>query len=501
MEILIRSGAIQEDPADAIIITVFENSRLLGGAQAVDAALDGALSELVEDGDFSGKEGQVAVLYPRGAIPARRVLATGLGKAEDLAIDAIRRAVGAAAARARDLGARQVTVEVLDARSKEIGLSMVGQAMVEGCSLALYEYPAERKEVKDEREIESLTLIPPDDTADSLAAVESGARAGERIAAGVDLARTLVNHPSNIGTPTLLGETAQAIARDFGLNCQVHDREWAEEQGMGSFLAVAQGAGQPPKFIVLEYCPPVMEGADTLVLVGKAITFDSGGISLKPSENMHLMKGDMGGGGAVLGAMKAIGAIKPPVRVIGLVPATDNMPDANAYKPGDVVRAMNGKTIEIRSTDAEGRMILADALCYAAQFDPAAVVDVATLTGACVVALGKGVAAGCFSTDDALRDRLMAASQATTEQLWPMPLFKEYREALKSDVADIVHTGGRYGGVGTSAAFLKEFVDYPWAHLDVAGMALDPLKARNSYTPKGATGYGVRLLVEFVLSW
>ncbi len=508
MDIFVRSGAIQEDPADAIIISVFENSRPLGGAQAVDAALDGALSELIEGGDFSGKEGQVAILYPRGAIPARRVLVTGLGKTEELAIDTIRRAVGAAATRARDLGARQVTAEVLDVRSREIGLSRVGQAMVEGSSLALYEYPAERQEAQGDKEVESLTLIPPDDAAEALAAVESGARTGERIAAGVDLARTLVNHPSNIATPTLLGETAQAIAKDLGLNCQVHDREWAEEQGMGAFLAVAQGAGQPPRFIVLEYCPPAMQDVgngddvvDALVLVGKAITFDSGGISLKPGENMYLMKGDMGGGGAVLGAMKAIGAIKPPVRVIGLVPATDNMPDGNAYKPGDVVRAMNGKTIEIRSTDAEGRMILADALCYAAQFDPAAVVDVATLTGACVVALGKGVAAGCFSTDDALRDRLMAACKPTAERLWPMPLFEEYREALKSDVADMVHSAGRHGGVGTSAVFLKEFTDYPWGHLDIAGMAFNPLKASNSYTPKGATGYGVRLLVEFVLSW
>ena len=266
---------------------------------------------------------------------------------------------------------------------------------------------------------------------------------------------------------------------------------------MGSFLAVAQGAGQPPRFIVLEYDPGTEE-ADTLVLVGKGITFDSGGISIKAAERMWLMKGDMGGGGAVLGAMKAIGAIRPPVRVVGLVPATDNMPDANAYKPGDVVRAMNGKTIEVHSTDAEGRMILADALCYAARYEPAAVVDLATLTGACVVALGRGMAAGCFSNRDALRDRLMAASGATAERLWPMPLFEEYREILESEVADVLHSGGRYGGVGASATFLQEFTNYPWAHLDFAGMSFNDVKATNAYTPKGATGFGVRLLVEFV---
>ncbi len=320
------------------------------------------------------------------------------------------------------------------------------------------------------------------------------------IAAGVELTRTLVNHPSNIATPTYLGEAAQTIAAEHGLICHVHDRDWAQDQKMGSFLAVAQGAGQPPRFIVLEYNPGE-EDVETLVLVGKAITFDSGGISIKPGENMWLMKGDMGGGGAVLGAMKAIGALKPRLRVIGLVPATDNMPDANAYKPGDVVRAMNGKTIEIRSTDAEGRMILADALCYAARYEPAAVIDLATLTGACVVALGEGVAAGCFANDDGLCEKLMAASAATSEKLWPMPLYDEYTKALKSDYADLVHTAGRFGGVGVSAAFLKEFTDYTWAHLDVAGMAFSPNKASNAYSPKGATGYGVRLLVELIRSW
>jgi leucyl aminopeptidase len=269
---------------------------------------------------------------------------------------------------------------------------------------------------------------------------------------------------------------------------------------MGSFLSVAQGAGQPPKFIMLDYDPGI-EGAPTLVLVGKAVTFDSGGISLKPGQNMWEMKGDMAGGGAVLGAMKAIGAVKPPLRVVGLVPATDNMPDADAYKPGDVVRAMNGKTIEIRSTDAEGRMLLADALCYATAYEPDAVVDLATLTGACVVALGRGIAAGLFSNDDALRERLLAASDATAERLWPMPLFKEYTKALKSDYGDLVHTGTRMGGVGTSAAFLQEFTDYNWAHLDIAPMNFEPTKKSNAYTPKGATGYGVRLLLDLILNW
>jgi leucyl aminopeptidase len=499
MEIAVRHGDIQDEPADAIVVGVYEGSELGGAAKLVDATLNGAIAQLLQGGDLNGKEGEIAVLYPMGALPAKRVLIVGMGKPEKLDLDGIRKAAGTAAAKARDLGAKRVATAVLGEGAEGVQLAGRAQAVVEGATLALYRYPAERQEPpKDEKEIESFALLV--EQPELQPAVEAGAELGERIALAVNLTRTLVNHPSNIATPTFLGESAQAIAQEQGLKCHVYDREWAAEQGMGAFLSVAQGAGQPPRFIVLEYEPSV-ENAPTLVLVGKGITFDSGGISLKPGERMWEMKDDMGGGGAVLGAMKAIGAIKPPVRVIGLVPATDNMPDANAYKPGDVVRAMNGKTIEIRSTDAEGRMLLADALCYAARFNPAAVIDLATLTGACVVALGQGMAAGCFSNDDSLRDRVMAASQAAAERLWPMPLFEEYTQALKSDYADLVHTAGRVGGVGTSAAFLQAFTDYPWVHLDIAGMVLSPEKHQNAYTPKGATGFGVRLLVELMMRW
>ncbi len=499
MEILVKAGAIVKEQSDAIVVNLFEGAELDGSAKEVDAALGGAISELINGGDFGGKDGQLALLYSRGALPARRVLVAGLGKKDELELDTIRKAAGLAATKARDLGAKRITSVVHGGCSDTLDLSSRAQAVVEGTLLALYQYPAERqKPAEDKKELESLTLIVRHP--ESLEAVEPGAQLGQQLAEAVNMTRTLVNHPSNIATPTFLGETAEGVARDYGLKCQVFGREWAELQGMGSFLAVAQGAGQPPRFIVLEY-DPGLEDVDTLVLVGKAITFDSGGISIKPSEKMHLMKGDMGGGGAVLGAMKAIGAIRPPVRVIGIVPATDNMPDGNAYKPGDVVKAMNGKTIEVISTDAEGRMILADALCYAARYEPAAVVDLATLTGACVIALGQGMAAGCFATDDDLRDQLLAASKTTAERIWPMPLFKEYSELLKSDVADMQHTGGRFGGVGSSAKFLQEFTVYPWAHLDVAGMTYSENKSPNVYTPKGATGYGVRLMVEFVLNW
>lgn len=499
MEIAVRQGVIDNEPADAIAVGVYQDCGLRGAAKGVDEALNGAVAQLLEEGDLSGKEGEVAVLYTLGAMPAKRVLLAGLGKPEKLNLDGVRKAAGATAARARDLGAKRVAIALLGEEAEDIAPAKRAQAIAEGAILGLYRYPAERQEPpEDEKEIVSFTILFQDRDAQSEAA--AAAERGEQIALAVNLTRTLTNHPSNIATPTFLGETAQAIAQEHGLACHVHDREWAEEQGMGAFLGVAQGAGQPPKFIELEY-DPQLEHAPTLVLVGKGITFDSGGISLKPGERMWEMKDDMGGGGAVLGAMKAIGALKPSVRVIGLVPATDNMPDANAYKPGDVVRAMNGKTIEIRSTDAEGRMLLADALCYAARYEPAAVVDLATLTGACVVALGHGMAAGCFSNNDTLQEKVMAASRASAERLWPMPLFEEYSEALKSDFADLVHTGSRTGGVGTSAAFLQAFTDYPWVHLDIAGMVYSSEKPHNAYTPKGATGFGVRLLVELATGW
>ena len=278
----------------------------------------------------------------------------------------------------------------------------------------------------------------------------------------------------------------------------VGDRAWAAEHKMGAFLAVAQGAGEPPTFIILEHNGDRTD-LPTIVLVGKGITFDTGGISIKPTANMGDMKSDMGGAAAVLGAMKAIGLLQLPLRVIGITPCTENMPDALAYRPSDVVTASNGKTIEIISTDAEGRMVLADALVYAQRYEPAAVIDLATLTGSCVVALGDGMAAGLFSNDDDLGDKLVVAGRQTHERVWPLPLWDDYREAIKSITADIKNSGGRTGGVATSAIFLREFVNYPWAHLDIAPMALAD-KAKG-YLPAGGTGYGVRLLTTFLRQW
>lgn len=499
MEIKVKQGNIQQTTADTLIVNLFEGVTAPGGATgAIDQALGGAISDLIAGGDFKGKAGEVAVLYPRGAIGARRVLVAGLGKPEKFDLEGVRKAAAAAIKRARDLNAGHVATIVHGAGIGGLATEAAAQATAEGSLLATYRYDAARQEEEEEekKEVETLTIVEFDQN--KVAHIESGVRAAAAIAAGVALARDLVNMPPNVATPTKMAQTAEAIAADHGMKVEIGDRQWATRNKMGAFLAVAKGAGEPPRFIVIEHNGS-REDLETIVLVGKGITFDTGGISIKPGERMGEMKSDMGGAAAVLGAMKTIGMLDLPLRVIAIAPCTENMPDASAYRPADVITASNGKTIEIISTDAEGRMVLADGLVYAGRYNPRAVIDLATLTGACIIALGKGMAAGLFTTDDSLRDRLVAAGNATQERVWPMPLWDDYKKAIKSDVADIKNSGGRYGGVGTSAIFLKQFTDYPWAHLDIAGVALSDKD--NAYTPAGGTGYGVRLLVEFLRNW
>lgn len=494
MQLNIIQGNIQESQADTLIVNLFEGASAPSGATgAVDQALNGAISEMIASGDLTGKPGEVGVVYTRRAIPARRVLVVGLGKPEELSLETVRQAAGAAIQRARALNAKQVATILHGAGAGGLEAGAVAQAVAEATLLALYGFDQFKSKPEPKGEIQSVTIV----EAGDITAAEAGVRSAESIAAGVYLARDLVNMPPNAATPTKLAEVAQEIAAAHGMKITVGDRQWAEQRHMGSFLGVAKGTLEPPKFIILEHNAERTD-LDAYVLVGKGITFDSGGISLKPSENMGEMKSDMAGAAAVLGAMKVVGLLNLPLRVIGITPCTDNMPDGAAYHPADVLTASNGKTIEIISTDAEGRLILADALVYAGQYQPRAVIDLATLTGACVVALGSWTAAGIFSTDDSLRDQLIAAGAATHERLWPLPLFDEYKKAIKSSTADLKNSGGRAGGVGTSAMFLKEFTAYPWAHLDIAGMALIDKRQETPYTPAGGTGYGVRLLVEFL---
>ncbi len=497
MQTTVVQQPIARVEADALIVHHFSGAHRAGGATGdVDRALGGLITELAERGDLATDVGGVTPLFTRAGVAAPRVLVVGLGDPQRVDAEAVRRASGEAVRKARDLGARRVAIGALGSGIGGLTPSEAARATVEGARLGLYRYRATPAEAlgDGDRGIDELLLVAPEN--DRVEAVGDGVRWGEATADGVELARDLVNLPPNVATPTHLAEVAEQLARDHGFAVTIGDRAWAEARGMGAFLAVAQGAGHEPRFIVLEHDPSRGKEAP-LVLVGKGVTFDSGGVSIKGRAGMEAMKSDMAGGAAVLGAMRTLGRLRSPRRVIALVPATENMLDAHAYRPADVLTASNGLTIEVISTDAEGRLLLADALAYAQQLKPKAVVDLATLTGACVVALGRGTAAGRFANDDALAARVDAAAAATHERVWPLPLWPEYLDDLESDVADMKNSSGKpHGGAPVAAAFLQRFVDYPWVHLDIAGMAMRD-DARGYHT-KGATGFGVRLLVHWV---
>jgi leucyl aminopeptidase len=474
-----------------------------GATGAVDKALNGAIADMIRSGDYRGKLNELSVLYSRGTLPAQRVIVVGLGKVADFNLDRVRQAAAWSARRARDLGCKSIATVAHGAGTGQIDASSAAQAVVEGVLLGLYEWREHRNAPRERGLVESLTIVEFDES--KLAAIENGAKAGEAIAAGVNRARDLINEPPNYLLPKNLAEAAVKMAEEMGVKCVVHDIDWLREQKMGALLGVTQGSANPPQFVELEY-----QGSDAapIIFVGKGITFDSGGISIKPADGMEAMKNDMGGAAAVIGAVEAVARLKLPVHVMGLIPTCENLPSGTAYRPADVLTARNGKTIEIISTDAEGRLILADALCYAADFKPQAVIDLATLTGACVIALGENVAAGFFCNDDDLARHIKIASHTTNEKLWRLPLYDEYRDKVHSDNADMKNTGGRYGGVGTSAVFLEEFTSYPWAHWDIAGMATDTVgytalypRTKLPYVIRGGTGFGVRALVELARQW
>lgn len=501
MNITIQQGGIQAVTADAIIVNLFQGVTAPSGATgAVDQALGGAISELIAAGDVRGKSGETVVLYPRGAIPARRVIVVGLGQPDKLDLEAVREAAGTAIKQAQKVGAATVATVIHGGGAGGLDLAGVAQAVVEGSLLALYRYDAPRaKKDDDERDVNSLILVEFD--AAKIGAVEAGAKAGQIIAESTALARTLVNQPSNVATPAALAQAAQTVCAEAGLICRVLDEPELRAEGMGALLAVTQGSAQPAKFVVMEHCPESCLNQPPVVLVGKGVAFDTGGYSIKPADSMLSMKADMAGAAAVIGAMRAVALLQLPLRVIGLTPLVENMISATAYKPADVFTAKNGLTIEIANTDAEGRLILADALCYAGDLKPAAVIDIATLTGAKGVALGSRTNA-LFCDDDALREALLAAGQKTGEPLWRMPLDPAYDRQIKSRVADLKNSGGRSGGSITAARFLAYFVgNWPWAHIDMAGSAEysgGPEDTPRSYLVKGATGIPLRTLVEYL---
>lgn len=493
MQISVQTGELKESPSKAIIVTLFEGANNPAGMSAdIDAALDGAISRLIEEGDVKGKRNETTLVHTLGRMPSPRVLVLGLGKSDAFNPQVLRIAIAVSARYLRRVGAESVSISA----DPLLGLEpdVCAQAIVEGAIIGLYRFTVHKKEQRDERELRELTLIEKD--ASRAEAVGLGAERGRVSAEAMNWARDMANEPANFMTPSELAERARQVAQELGLEYQVFERSDMEEMGMGAFLGVAQGSRQPPKLVVLRY-QGAGPDANTLGLVGKGITFDTGGISIKPSQGMQEMKADMAGGADVIAAVRALAQLKAKVNVTAIVPATENMPGGSAQRPGDVVRAMNGKTIEVVNTDAEGRLILADALCYARKLGLSPVVDVATLTGAMSVILGK-VAFGAMTNDEALFDRVRRAAEAAGEKVWQLPLFEEYREKLDSEVADMKNVSGREAGSITAALFLKEFIeDTPWAHLDIAGV--DQIDEVKGMFIKGSSGTGVRTLINLGL--
>lgn len=494
MDIKVIVGDIAQIEADAIVVNIFEGVEKPGGATAaVDRALDGAISSLISHGEIKGKFGEVSIVHTFGKLPARIVAVAGLGRREDFNADKIRGVTGEFCRSLRKLNCHRITTILHGAGMGGIELETSAQAITEGALLGLYSFTQYKN--PEYQNVEEIMIAVTEK--ESVPILESAIAKGKVVAEATNLARDMVNEPASYMTPSRMAEVAEDIASKYNLECKVFDREDMEAMGMEALLGVARGSNQPPKLITLAYKGDE-RSEKAMGFLGKGITFDSGGISIKPSEGMDEMKGDMAGAAAVMTAVGAIAQLKPKINVTAIIPATENLPSGTALKPGDILRAMNGKTIEVISTDAEGRLILADALSYAVKQGLSPLIDLATLTGACRVALGL-LYSGVFGNDRDLIDKVLKAGERTGEKMWQMPLPEEYKEQNKSDIADIKNTGNRYGGAITAALFLAEFVgNTPWIHLDIAGPRLS--SKDSGYLVKGAAGFGVRTLVELALS-
>lgn len=472
-----------------LLVLVAEGDHPPASLAALDAASGGAVARAFATGDFRGKKDESHLVHPPAG-GAVRLLLVGLGAAP--AAGALRRAAAHAAKRARIIGVHEATLLVAAEVEESVGAGAVAQAVAEGVPFGAWHFAEMRRPPEEPKPIlTSVGLVAPE----ARAAFEQGHAVGAAIGAGQSYTRNLQVLPGNVCTPTYLGEQARELAARHGFGATVLDKAAITELGMHALLAVAQGSIEEPRFIVLEYNGG--EGAP-VVLLGKGVSFDTGGISIKPAEKMEDMKFDMSGAAAVFGAFEMLGRLRPKINVVGLVPSAENMPSGTAVKPGDVIGSLGGKTIEMINTDAEGRLLLCDGLAYAKRFNPAAVLDIATLTGAIVVALGA-TASGLFTPDAALEAEVRAAGDRAGERVWPLPLWDEYRELMKSDIADLKNSGGRLAGSISAAWFLREFVEgFPWAHLDIAGTAYSD---RDDATRvKGPTGVGVRLFSEFLLA-
>ena len=495
MDIKVKKGRPEKFPCELLLLFSFESpEQLEGPIQNVDLEWKGFISTLMKQGDFKGELFECRLFYTQGALPAKKVVLTGLGKKGEFDIEKWRGAASKAGQFIRNSGIKQFVfpIKKFDGHSEE-GLA---ESFVTGFLLGVYQFnefkTLEREKIK---EIGEVILL--GEKGEEIKWIGDGLRTGEIISEAVYMARDLVNGPSNQVTPTVLAEKAQQIAKDYGMEIQVFEVSQAEAMGMGAFVAVAKGSQEPGKFIVLEYNKG--KGLDTIALVGKGITFDSGGISIKPSENMDRMKDDMSGAATVLATMQVASKLQLPFHLVGIMPATENLPSGKAYKPGDILKTLSGQTVEVISTDAEGRLILSDALTYSLRYQPKAIIDLATLTGACVIALGDFVI-GLFGNDESLLKRIEEASSKTGEKVWRLPLWDEYFEYLKSDAADFRNVGTRAAGAIIGAIFLSKFVEkVPWVHLDIAGPA--SIEKERPYIPRGGTGAGVRLLIQLLRDW
>jgi leucyl aminopeptidase len=491
VEFSIKSGSPEKQRSACVVIGVFEPRKLTLPAELLDNAAGNYISDIIRRGDMEGKSGATLLLHNVPGTLCERVLLVGLGKEKEFREKEYRDAIRCAVKTLNETGAFDGTLFLTETTVKKRSVAWrIRQATIVAQE-TVYRFD-DFKSKKDEvrRPLRKLTFAV--ERRSELAAAEEAMTQGLAIAAGMALAKNLGNLPGNVCTPAYLGETAKKIAHEYGIDCQVLERADMDALGMHSLLSVAKGSHQPPKLIVLQY-KGGRSDEKPLVLVGKGITFDSGGISLKPGADMDEMKYDMCGAATVLGTIKAIAQMKLPINLTVIVPASENMPGGAASKPGDIVTSMSGQTIEILNTDAEGRLVLCDALTYAERFEPETVIDVATLTGACVVALGH-VATGLFANNDGLARELAHAGDEAHDRAWQMPLWDDYQDLLKSPFADMANIGGRYAGSISAACFLSRFSKkFEWAHLDIAGTAW------KSGADKGATGRPVPLLTHYLL--
>ena len=497
MDLTVAQADITTVEGDCIVIDVCQDrleSPLPGAAGELDRALDDQLSLLIEDGEIRGRRGEITVIHTLGRITPRRVLVIGCGQSAEVDASGVRR-LGAEMARyARSHRYKRIVAQL--PASGLLDVSESAKATAEGILLGLYRITPRgpQSDADDRNEIDEITIVDAD--ASILQDMQGGLDRGVILAEATALTRDLANEPANYMTPSILADRARDAAESSGLSYTNLTVDEMQEMGMGGLLGVAAGSHQPPAFIILEHRGDPEETRPIVALIGKGVTFDSGGISIKPAANMSAMKGDMAGGAAIIGALQAVARLGLPINVTGLIPATENLPGGGATKPGDVLVAMNGKTMEVENTDAEGRLILADALSYANSKGMSPLVDVATLTGAIRVALGV-YAMGLFANDDEVARQLEEASQKTGERMWRMPLWDDYKDQIKSTVANVKNTGGAAAGSITAAKFLHEFAgDTPWAHLDIA--AVSSTDSDRGWQTKGATGQPVRTLVQLV---